>query len=173
MKFAFKYSSREEYKDDIYERPHVEDIHFDLKIEDTVYAGKSLDASVVVQSESEETREILVNLTAMLNFYTGVSAKRLKSTKLKFVLNSREGKEKLFLLLSLFFQSKKRCHVVNLSESKLDFSNVIRCTCTEINFIPSSSCSSLLVPNNTRKASVSLDHPIMTSNRNLNHSFSN
>ncbi|XP_044172824.1 protein-glutamine gamma-glutamyltransferase K-like isoform X1 [Acropora millepora] len=92
VKFAFKYSSREEYKDDIYERPHVEDIHFDLKLEDTVYAGKSLDASVVVQSESEETREILVNLTAMLNFYTGVSAKRLKSKKLKFVLNSREEK---------------------------------------------------------------------------------
>lgn len=90
VRFAFKYSSRVEYKDEIYERPQVEDIRFHLELEDAVYAGNSLDASVVVQSESEETREILVNLTAMLNFYTGVSAKRLKSKKLKFVLNSRE-----------------------------------------------------------------------------------
>ena len=128
MRFAFKYSSRVEYKDEIYERSQVEDIRFHLELKDAVYAGNSLDASVVVQSESEETREILVNLTAMLNFYTGVSAKRLKSKKLKFVLDSREGKEKFFLPLSVYFQSKKRCHVVNLSESKLDFSSVMRCT---------------------------------------------
>lgn len=113
VKFAFKYSSREEYKDEIYERPHVEDIHFQLELEDTVHAGNSLDASVVVQSESEEAREILVNLTAMMSFYTGVCAKRLKSKKSKLILNSREGKTKFFLLLSLFFQSEERCHVVN------------------------------------------------------------
>ena len=172
MKFAFKYSSREEYNDEIYETPHVEDINFDLKLEDTVYAGKSLDASVVVQSESEETREILVNLTAMLNFYTGVSAKRLKSNKLKFVLNSREGKEKFFLLLSVFFQSKKRCLVVNLSESKLDFSSVMRCTCNEMKFISPFSRSSCNVTI-TREVSASLGHPIMSSNCNLNPSFCN
>ena len=92
MRLAFNFSSRKEHE--IYVEPKHNDIHFHLEAGDSVYVGNSFDATVVVRSESEETREILVNLTAIMSFYTGVSAKKLKSYKLKFPLKSQEGKKK-------------------------------------------------------------------------------
>ena len=66
-------------------------------MEDTVYAGNSFDVAVVVENKSEVTREIKVNFTAVLSFYTGVPAKKLKGYKLKFLLNSQAGNMKLCL----------------------------------------------------------------------------
>ncbi|XP_068710899.1 protein-glutamine gamma-glutamyltransferase K-like [Montipora foliosa] len=90
VRLAFNFSSRKEHE--IYVEPKHEDIHFHLEAGDSVYVGNSFDATVVVRSESEETREILVNLTAIMSFYTGVTAKKLKSYKQKFPLKAQEEK---------------------------------------------------------------------------------
>lgn len=89
VKFAFQYSSRIEHE--IY-KPEVEDVEFRLEVEDTVHAGNSFDAAVVVVNKSENTQNIRVNLAAVLSYYTGVPEKRLKGYKLKFLLNSNAEK---------------------------------------------------------------------------------
>lgn len=62
-----------------------------MEVENTVFVGNGFDAAVVIENKSEVTREIEVNFTAVMSFYTGVPAKKLKSYKLKFLLNSRAG----------------------------------------------------------------------------------
>ena len=94
MKFAFDFSSRTEHE--IYQ-PEVEDVNFRLEVKDAVKAGNSFDAAVVVENKSEVTREIKVNFTAVLSFYTGVPGKKLKSYKLTFLLNSKAGSMKCCL----------------------------------------------------------------------------
>jgi len=89
VKLAFQYSSRIEHE--IY-KPEVEDVEFRLEVGDTVYAGKSFDAAVVVVNKSENTQNIKVNFAAVLSFYTGVPERRLKGYKLQFLLNSNAGK---------------------------------------------------------------------------------
>lgn len=88
VEFVFKYSSRIKHK--IY-KSEVEDVEFRLEVGDIVYAGNSFDAAVVVVNKSENTQNIKVNLTAVLSFYTGVPAKKLKGYKLQFLLNSNAG----------------------------------------------------------------------------------
>lgn len=97
VKFAFQFSSREEHE--VY-KPEVEDVEFRLEVGDTVYAGNSFDVAVVVENKSENTRNIKVNFTAILSFYTGVPTKKLKGYKLQFLLNSNAGK--FWLVLSVF-----------------------------------------------------------------------
>ena len=89
VKLAFQYSSRIEHE--IY-KPEVEDVEFRLEVGDTVYAGSSFDAAVVVVNKSENTKNIKVNFAAVLSFYTGVPERRLKGYKLQFLLNSNAGK---------------------------------------------------------------------------------
>ena len=93
VEFAFRFrSSRREH--DIFksEGADVEDVEFRLEIADTAYAGESFDVAVVVVNKSENTRNVKVNLTAVQCFYTGVPAKKVKGSKLEFLLNSNAGK---------------------------------------------------------------------------------
>ena len=94
MQFAFQFGSRT--KHEIY-KSEIEDVNFRLEVEDKVYVGNSFDAAVVVENKSEVTREIKVNFTAVLSFYTGVPAKKLKGYKLKFRLNSQAGNANIYL----------------------------------------------------------------------------
>ena len=89
VKFAFQFSSRTEHE--VY-KSEVEDVNFRLDVEDIVYAGNSFDAAVVVENNSEKTKNIKVNFAAVLSFYTGVPAKKLKGYKLQFLLHSKAGK---------------------------------------------------------------------------------
>ena len=73
----------------------VEDVQFRLETEDPIDPGQNFEVTVVVKNKSEVTREIKVNLAAVLNFYTGVPAKKMKTYKLKFRLNSRAGKAQI------------------------------------------------------------------------------
>lgn len=97
VKLAFQFSSREEHE--IY-KSEVEDVEFRLEVADTVYAGNSFEVAVVVENKSENTRNIKVNFTAVLSFYTGVPAKKLKGYKLQFLLNSNAGN--VLLVSSVF-----------------------------------------------------------------------
>ena len=97
MQFAFQFGSRAEQE--VYETEVKEDVQFHLEVEETIYAGNSFDAAVVVENKSELTREIKINFTAVLSYYTGVLSKKLKSYKLTFLLNSQAGKK--FYSLSL------------------------------------------------------------------------
>ncbi|KAJ7377341.1 hypothetical protein OS493_029700 [Desmophyllum pertusum] len=89
VKFAFQFSSRTEHE--VY-KSEVEDVNFRLDVEDIVYAGNSFDAAVVVENNSEKTKNIKVNFAAVLSFYTGVPAKKLKGYKLQFLLHSKAEK---------------------------------------------------------------------------------
>lgn len=91
---AFQFSSRTEHE--LYDNSVVEDIQFRLETEDRVNPGQSFEVTVVVENKSEVTREIKVNLAAVLDFYTGVPAKKMKTYKLKFLLNSRAGKAQIY-----------------------------------------------------------------------------
>ena len=91
MQFAFQFGSRAE--EEVYDTEVKEDVQFRLEVEETIYAGNSFDAAVVVENESEVTREIKINFTAVLSYYTGVLSKKLKSYKLTFRLNSQAGKK--------------------------------------------------------------------------------
>ena len=93
MHLAFQYSSRTEHE--LYDISMVEDVQFRLETEDRVNPGQSFEVTVVVESKSEVTREIKVNLAAVLDFYTGVPAKKMKTNKLKFLLNSGAGKAQI------------------------------------------------------------------------------
>ena len=89
MQCAFACGSREEH--DIY-TSEVEDVAFSLWLEEPVYAGDSFDVEVDVKNKSEaEKREIKVNFTAVLSYYTGARAKKLKSNKDVFVVNPQAG----------------------------------------------------------------------------------
>lgn len=74
--------------------PHASDLMFRVEVVNNVHVGNSFDAAVVVENKSEVTREVKVNFTAVLSFYTGVPSKKLKSYKLKFLLNSKAGNVK-------------------------------------------------------------------------------
>jgi len=90
VQFAFQFGSRAEQE--VYETEVKEDVQFHLEVEETIYAGNSFDAAVVVENKSELTREIKINFTAVLSYYTGVLSKKLKSYKLTFLLNSQAEK---------------------------------------------------------------------------------
>lgn len=87
-KRVFQFSTRKEYE--VY-KPDIEDVKFGLEVGDTVYAGNSFDVAVVVENKSENTRNIKVNFAAVLSFYTGVPAKKIKGYKPQFMLNSKAG----------------------------------------------------------------------------------
>lgn len=89
VKYAFQFSSRTEHE--IYQY-QSEDVEFRLDVRNTVYMGNSFDVAVVVENKSENTRNIKVNFTAVLSHYTDVPAKKLKTYKLQFLLNSKAGK---------------------------------------------------------------------------------
>lgn len=90
---AFQFSSRTEQE--LYDTSVVEDVQFRLETEDRIDPGQSFEVTVVVKNNSEVTREIKVNLAAVLDFYTGVPAKKMKTYKLKFLLNSNAGKAQI------------------------------------------------------------------------------
>ena len=93
MHLAFQFSSRTEQE--LYDTSVVEDVQFLLETEDRIDPGQSFEVTVVVKNNSEVTREIKVNLAAVLDFYTGVPAKKMKTYKLKFLLNSNAGKAQI------------------------------------------------------------------------------
>lgn len=93
MHLAFQFSSRTEQE--LYDTSVVEDVQFRLETEDRIDPGQSFEVAVVVKNNSEVTREIKVNLAAVLDFYTGVPAKKMNTYKLKFLLNSNAGKAQI------------------------------------------------------------------------------
>lgn len=93
MHLAFQFSSRTEQE--LYDTSVVEDVQFRLETEDRIDPGHSFEVTVVVKNNSEVTREIKVNLAAVLDFYTGVPAKKMNTYKLKFLLNSNAGKAQI------------------------------------------------------------------------------
>lgn len=103
MHLAFQFSSRAEHE--LYDTSVAEDVQFRLETEDRINPGQSFEVTVVVENKSEVTREIKVNLAAVLDFYTGVPAKKMKTYKLKFLLNSNAGKAQIELSVRFCLES--------------------------------------------------------------------
>lgn len=78
VEFANKFSTRKEY--DIY-RADKEDVRFRLEVVDGVSMGDNFEVKVVAANTSEFFRTAKVNITSIMAFYTGITAKPLKQKK--------------------------------------------------------------------------------------------
>ena len=75
VEFAYKFSTRREYE--IY-NADKEDVEFSLEVLDNIAIGDSFDVKVVALNKSYEQRNVKVNITSVMAFYTGIPAKPLK-----------------------------------------------------------------------------------------------
>lgn len=109
MQLALQISSRKE-EFEKHESEVEKDVNFHLEVEETVLVGNNFDAEVVVGNQSETTRKINATFTAVLSHYTGVPSRKLKSTKLEFLLESQAGKKVYCWRGACFLKlSYKRC----------------------------------------------------------------
>ncbi|XP_029193882.2 protein-glutamine gamma-glutamyltransferase K-like [Acropora millepora] len=78
VEFANKFSTRKEY--DIY-RADEEDVRFRFEVVDDISMGDNFEVKVVAENTSEFFRTAKVNITSIMAFYTGITAKPLKQKK--------------------------------------------------------------------------------------------
>ena len=89
VKFAINSdSTRKEYE--VYPADE-EDVDFTLEVLDSVAMGDRFEVKVVVQNKSNNKRTVKVNITSVMAFYTGISAKPLKATKETLSFKAKEG----------------------------------------------------------------------------------
>lgn len=86
--FANKFSTRKEY--DIY-RADKEDVTFRLEVVDDISMGDSFEVKVVAANTSDFFRTVRVNITSIMAFYTGITAKPLKQKKETLRLEGMSG----------------------------------------------------------------------------------
>lgn len=78
VEFANKFSTRKEY--DIY-RADEEDVRFRFDVVDDISMGDNFEVKVVAENTSDFFRTAKVNITSIMAFYTGITAKPLKQKK--------------------------------------------------------------------------------------------
>ncbi|XP_074613939.1 protein-glutamine gamma-glutamyltransferase K-like [Acropora palmata] len=78
VEFANKFSTRKEY--DIY-RADEEDVRFRFEVVDDISMGDNFEVKVVAENTSDFFRTAKVNITSIMAFYTGITAKPLKQKK--------------------------------------------------------------------------------------------
>lgn len=78
VEFANKFSTRKEY--DIY-RADEEDVSFRFEVVDDISMGDNFEVKVVAENTSDFFRTAKVNITSIMAFYTGITAKPLKQKK--------------------------------------------------------------------------------------------
>ena len=88
VEFANKFSTRKEY--DIY-RADEEDVRFRFEVVDDISMGDNFEVKVVAENTSEFFRTAKVNITSIMAFYTGITAKPLKQKKETLRLGGMSG----------------------------------------------------------------------------------
>lgn len=88
VEFAYKFSTRREYE--IY-NADKEDVEFSLEVLDNIAIGDSFDVKVVALNKSYEQRNVKVNITSVMAFYTGIPAKPLKRKMEAIEIGPKKG----------------------------------------------------------------------------------
>ena len=88
VEFAHTFSTRKEY--DIYEAGS-KDVTLSLEVKDDIAIGDSFDVKIVARNTSNEWRTVTINISAIVSFYTGISAKPLKQKKETLRLQGKSG----------------------------------------------------------------------------------
>ena len=88
VEFANKFSTRKEY--DIY-KADKEDVTFQLEVVDDILMGDGFEVKVVAANTSDFFRTVRLNITSVMAFYTGITAKPLKQKKETLRLESKSG----------------------------------------------------------------------------------
>lgn len=66
-------------------------MEFSLEVLDDIAIGDGFDVKVVTRNISNEERNVKVNITSVMAFYTGIPAKPLKREMKKLTLGRKSG----------------------------------------------------------------------------------
>lgn len=79
-------------------------MEFSVEVLDDIAIGDGFDVKVVARNKSYEERNVKVNITSVMAFYTGIPAKPLKREMKTIKLGRKSGKINEQFMLSLLNQ---------------------------------------------------------------------